>query len=351
MIVCLKYKTLSSAVVRLVEPDTVRVSFYSARSRYTKNKMVVFSSIKGEFISPATMLYRYSMTRNAVQEGATLYVAPECRISRDIIRKSGYSLTVKPENAEITVIPGRIVPLTELSFDMLAYNAVTQEAVLVTVSEQLDYSTFQNKYEAVRNKLQSLGYSIYQNDIFKNQSCFVYNQIDSYADIFRNMSFDRKYMLETRLPLHNVHTISYDLLDMWRRMPDDSIFCSSVCNSNWQEYPVTLCTIFYDKDRLCGLGKRSDNFNMVLDAIGWKRNAPLCEMLNGRIVEPKDWNFLQGYIMHNLNLPEEGGMLDKNNYTNFHRTESFAEMYRRRYVCAPFKIDKPMLYNNIIALM
>lgn len=350
MIVCLKYKTLSSAVARFVEPNDVRIQFYSAKSRYTKNKMVVFSSVDGEYISPASLLNRRTMSRIEVQEGATLYVSPDCRLNREIIRKSGYSISMRPESADVTLIPSRPASSTTMYFDVLAYSSAASEVVLVTVSRENDYDTFQNKYEAVRDKLQSLGYSIYQDRIMQSQCCFIYPQINTYAEIFRNAHPDRKYLFELNLPVHNVNTISYDLLDIWRKMPCDSIFCSSVCNSDWQKYPVTLCTVFYQKDRLCSLTGRSDNFKLVLGSIGWKTNAPLSGMLCGRIVDPDDWNFLQGYIMHWLNLPEDGGMLDRNSFP-FHNAEQFAEMYRRRYICAPFKIDKPMLYDNILALM
>jgi hypothetical protein len=135
---------------------------------------------------------------------------------------------------------------------------------------------------------------------------------------------------------------------LWERRTDYNLLTKTICASDWKDYPVTLCYLIAKHQS--GLAFFvDDKMKFVLDQIGYSKRKSFKDMIAGRVIEPKDWNMLQSYLLDKLGVPDSGGFIA----THMLRANGISidsGLLRTKVAVAPLKIDTPQTYENIIAV-
>lgn len=91
---------------------------------------------------------------------------------------------------------------------------------------------------------------------------------------------------------------------------------------------------------------------LVVEQIGLPTDSSYYDfdaLIKDRVIEPDDLAMLQGWLMYELNLPEQGGYVSSDRFNNI-ISNHLKPFIRCRYVVAPMKIDTPLLASQIIEM-
>ncbi len=360
-----KYRHLSTGTLRLRDDGTISVTGYTIRKRAIQNKMALFrpnvtdyNNIPVHRLSARSFL-QYSLSTRAAREACSVYVYPECGLSRDIIRSSGYKIVRDPAKANCCLVPAFDGIIHQFVYDIISVNRDDSTLCLYSIANNLNYIQDHSAFfDAIKQKLGELGEEVIGDRITKSASCVIVPQCDGYIDILNptEETKHRCYMSELSLPLEYPNDITVENLLLWRNLAAQSptLLEQLLTKTNWQEYPATLCTWLYTEisdSRL--FYSQNANTKLMLQTIGYSNRGSLTDMLKRRIVEPKDWNLLQDYILAKYNLAATGGFLTKirNDNRKWNVYDTQLSLVRNAFCVAPLKINTPMLYENILELL
>lgn len=286
-----------------------------------------------------------------------LFVCPEVRTSRDIIRNSGYKIVRNPDDADYTVVP---VPNSDNPFPLLFCNLAlvdneTNSLYLYTVvkgfrNTRLDPGEYAANYQKIHDFFCSATYQNWEfvyDSLVENGCVSIISRYQVYSDIISNQYPHKIYVYETYLKKLCPVEFNIEALEIWSKCSDINILEKSICNSNWEEYPATLL-IFLKKELTNSSleGATSRNFQLVLDTIGYDRRKSVETILGDKLIQPKDFNMLQKYIMYKLGVSENGGFTDK-----FSFYPDYNGLFRVKLAVAPLKLSVPTTFSNILQLL
>lgn len=359
---CIKYKKLCVGSLRLYCDGRISRSEYRVRKRAVQNRMALALpySTPDEYIPLSklrcswSVYHQQAMSTRAQRETVSLYVYPEVGTSRDIIRKSGYKIVLDPSKADYCVAPAFAGRICDYRYDILAYDDSDESLYLYTVTNYMDEIPIQNLFDRAKQDLTDCGLRVIGDRMQVSRPCIIVQKSDAFIDILRptDDTRGRKYISELQLPLDYGNEISIQNLLLWKQLAEtnNSIFEKVIVNTDWRDYPVTMC-FFLSLD--CPMGRifysSNSNTKMMLTAIGFDRCRPAVAMCEGRVVEPKDWNMLQDYIMASYDVEPQGGFItDRKACTP---ESDWLNIVRRRLCIAPLKIDSPVLFDNLISCL
>ena len=124
------------------------------------------------------------------------------------------------------------------------------------------------------------------------------------------------------------------------------MLAKAICQSNWQEYPATLCLFLKKHPNF--YTSSNTNFQLIAYQINYA-NGSFASLWNGKTIQPKDWNLLQAWCMHKLNAPEEGGIVNKDLFRN--TSNDVKNLIRRATVVKPLYITTPQTLNQLLTLV
>lgn len=336
-------------------------SSYNIRSRAVINKMALVFSTQTDFsyCFPLSSLrcnktFHYlPLKERERREATSLYVYPEVRISRDLIRRSGYKIVLNPEKADYCILPAFRNAFRDFRYDIMAYNEAGDVLHLFTVTnykDEIDDAAF---FSRAKDALLRVGLKVIGDKLLKNSMCYIIPKADAFIDALcpsPDMA-DRKYISESQLPLDYMNTITVENLLLWEKLADSDskLFEQVITAANWRDYPVTMCMFF---SLVCPFGRLFYSANgstkFMLETIGYSRNDNIEKMCKDKIVQPEDWNMMQDYIMAKFEVEQKGGFTDSKCYSTSDRLLDFT---RSKLCIAPLHIDSPMLFENIIACL
>lgn len=327
------------------------------RSKTTKNLWPCFNTvdikarIKSETFSLLT-----------VQPGKTLFVEPKARITRDLLRNSGYKITLDREKADYIVIPDPDEFRTSRYVsNLLVYrpfdNSLYQFCVYDRHRDLIDQNNFsENDCSTLRVWLENFlntGHSLseplqmYMRDDFSIWYMAYIPQIESYREILTEVPQGRRYIFDSEVRFQPNNNISVETLEIWSHITDITLLEKCVIGSDWQDYPLTMLTFLTaEHEVLLSSGHYGRNFDMVLDAIHfWESNYP-----ENALVSPQDWNMLQSWIMHKLHLEDDKpGYIDKKAFDNL--SPEYKDFLRVRAAVAPMKVNGEIALQNLKVLL
>lgn len=294
---------------------------------------------------------RYCSGRSFGMRNTKIFVDPNVKTPRDIFRNSGYMITRDPLIASWYVIPALSDrQITWFMYDFIAYDNATNTLYLFDIADgdinrdrMTDSRIDEVKMEKLKDWAKGNGWQTWQNTITKKQCCDILPPFEIYKEILSTPNGKPRrypYVSEANIPLDFPVDINVDTLDIWSRMrlSDASIFRKALINSNWREYPVT---VLYFLMKECDFSEYLRNnaeqaFIDILKQVGYNRDYTIEALLENVIVQPKDWNMLQDYLVHKYELPETGGYL-----SDTHFSYNTGAWLRKRVLAKPLKIDKP----------
>mgnify|MGYP007068176097 CR=1 FL=1 len=343
-----KYEKYESGLL-VCRPTAGKPSFLLMQHRFvpgrTRGRAALFGTKNlGRSVSQYDLLQSYFNYRQTCANiGTSLHVCPECSISRDMLRNSGYVIKMKPDGADYIVIPRFESDVPKLHFNVAASCRNTMLFLTVTragdrVSDSIpDFITD----DMICNFLKSLDYDVKY--IFRNRCLCEFVPYVRMFETLLDMPFsNRPVVTEDRVQLIPTSKICVETLDVWKNINDAELLGRLISGSDWENYPVTLC-VFLSEYKPYMQWPTSRYFRYVLDSIGYNSNDTLLGMLSQRIVQPDDWDMLQSFIMHDLGVPEAGGYISM----NAARRNSLLRFCRSATAVKPSRISTPTLFSEI----
>jgi len=317
------------------------------RTRYTKHGWAAFIVDPNSWRSVNEVLGYKCLSRHVHVSPTAyqkLYFSPHCRMRRDLFRNAGYIITMNPDNADLIVVP-YIRPMEQMRGHIIIWEPDTKELTFYTMDrddipqgEPERHMLFDQIVEHFSGKNVEF---VFGNLTINDHAGYFMPKYDAYEQILTDDSGARRYVEETTFRLNPPLEISVDTLHLWSKIYDDDVLADAICNSDWIDYPATLLVFLYIEHPRINVN--NSTFSLVLNKIGFDRSYTISGMLNGRIIQPKDWNMLQDYFMHKCELPEEGGVIK--NLKNIR--DDVRNMMRCATMIKPKKIEVPMAYNQL----
>lgn len=292
------------------------------------------------------------------KRGATVWVHPNARISRDILRNSGYKITIDKDKAEGIIIPSiREDASCKLKVNIVAFDKVLCNTYMFHLyNEANSQISDEHVVEIKKSILKNIGKNEDEVDFYTNeysstldQFCvFLIPPIEEWYDLIEERGINiyspnNIYKLDCDVPVVPPFEINIETLEMCKRM--DSVFLEKfLISCPYKEYPLTLH--YFLKNEFRGLKfSNNNNVRMVLDAIHFY-NADLESTMQ---VNPKDLNMLQDWIFHCLGLDGESkAFIDANKVFGLH--EDYKDFIRKRFAVSKISAEEPISLDEIFEI-
>ena len=336
------YKKLMTGTISFDYNDIMSVTYRQENRRDYRNKVAYFT--ESTALAHGRIHWKTELSHNPA-DGLKLYVYPECSISRDIYRKSGYTITRDKTKADVRVVPQILASYPTLSFDFGVYNKDTETLSLL----YYDYSCnsiskktgvpIKLHTDKIKERFKGDSYELINDDCCLRSIVEFLPDGDAYKDIIDDSS--ALYVEEYDVKVTSVTQISLETLKIWKKMSFE-LLTQSICNSNWMEYPMTLNMFLSD----CGYHFSSGTqMRGILKQIEFDNYGHTD--FNGWTIQPQDWNLAQEYLCDKLGVPKEGGFSSE----PFTGLRSFNSMIRQRLAVKPLYITEPAKYEELISLL
>ena len=272
-----------------------------------------------------------------------LYVSPECSISRDILRNSGFKIVRNKEKASCVLLP----PYGESA--SFTYNVCViidgKNVNLFNIDKKsnLTEERCDKILELIKGKYSSLDQSKIRyifNPLLESANIYVVPKCENYIDLYTGSADDSFYGFEDCIELIPSIEVTPELFTIWDKCDELDVIACALANCDWQKYPVTLAMYLYEnKQGIRHHANSSQSF--ILKCIGFYdlwRNGTM-----DRIVEPEDWNMLQKCRLYSLGLPETGGLLKA--------SCNASKGLPCRIQVKPMYIKEPALFKDLMTAM
>lgn len=284
-----------------------------------------------------------------------LYVEPKARIPRDILRNSGYKITLDPDKADCCVIPEvQDYFYGKYYYDLVAYNKETKSFYMFDLRnkwgsslDMSDCSDYTNKLleDKVNELYGTPGVPMevyYHSDTYATLRIYTLKPIQCYYDIIEDLYPNREYVYDCYVEFTPTNDISLETLEVWSHINDKTLLEKCFCGCDWHKYPLTLMTFLegefgYDYFR----GQVSRSLKMVLDHIGYYVKYDKKQDVN-----PDDWNMLQTWIMYKLHTKDNGkDFITQDQFSNL--DSAYKKFLRLKAAVSPMLINETTNLQNL----
>ena len=269
-----------------------------------------------------------------------IWVSPDCRISRDVLRNCGYQLVRSKETADRIVVPEVIGKYGSICFGVLAkpMDPDRSELYALNIYQYGKLLSDSNKYAAdetrenIKRVLAHYSLVPLQFQLYNLGRLTFIPDYEIYKDVLNCWTYNNKFISETALLVNTPLTISPQTLELWERMPDDMLE-KAICSSNWTDYPFTLFNFLCKNGNYNVINNgKSENIKLVRDYIERAQKLP---------VSPDDWNMYQRYLLYKNGLGEDGGFISLDRTS----MKSKYGLLRCKLAVKPLFVDKPVPWN------
>lgn len=316
------------------------------------------SALKGKSAFLADSMFVYYIQASCLHSGAGItkvHVVPEVKTSRDMIRKS-YTIVRDPDKADAVVIPEAFDPRIR-HYNIIVHDTDTDTLYAVTIyrrngwhqENNIDLKDYKDSIISYINASFS-GHTLkiaHNEDMEQFRVEFI-QPADVYDEILKHTYPFRRYINETQLVLQTPNIISPETLVIWSKMTDNNMFEQAICMSDWKDYPHTLCYLLSLKGHSSFSTRR--DFRLVMETICYYDYTHFSEEYDKGIIQPKDWNMFQRFLMLLKHVDQEKGGFTPQGTCIIRDGTTSIDCVRRRVAIAPLFIDAPMSYKNLLQL-
>lgn len=327
-----------------------RKSCWEFKRRVVTNKVATY--IPDEDWDTVQCLYHETEDVSFVS-GAKLFVASECKISRDTFRTSGYTITRDKNKADVIVVPD----VLRRNYYSHRCNFVAKKGdnlYLITVEKcGWDSPGFdESDVFYVRKFLTENGYEPDETQRTKITVWFI-PKCEEINEVLTGNELLVPYIQESRVPVTPSTTISPETLTFWENVTDNNLLARTICTSDWMKYPVTLLCflVFFKKDVnwnhfSVGDAKSSiGNFRRILEQIGYQYNCYKSWVFRDRYISPEDYAMLQSFLYFKLGVGENGGFVTTSAMNQLN--SKLQDILQRRVALAPLTLAAPVTCENL----
>ena len=328
-----------------VTPDTVylRDAYKLSHRRIYKNKLLVAlkaTNKESYFLDPFQGINDRVRSASAVKDRSyPLFITPECQMSRDIIRNSGYRITIDRDKADYVVIPYKHV------YEKYECDGFARKGNDIYIFHNKDLALYAESTNttAIRESLGQYGFT----DIvlaceLQSHAVYLIPNFPVYKEILDGEFPNTRYIFENKLELVPGIQMSIETLNVWKNVKDDNMRAKLLLNADWQHYPVTIMYFchkyWYEMIYYAGNAKVASMFQNL----DWNSEDSIeTNLFRRRLIQPEDWNMLTKFVLSELNLPENGGFI-KEDIGDLEKC-----ILRHTNCVAPYYITEPMLSEQI----
>lgn len=332
---------------------------HTMRGRQYKNKNIFIGQPRSDNRQPIALCTRRIMTNPNyilsyrttspafIKPGCTIFVEKECLISRELLRNSGYKITINREKADVIVMP-RFESPARYNFDAIARKG--SSVILLSFKDDITSETCD--LDELRQLFIYEGYTdvLFKSELISDGAYFI-PKYDSYEELLEDgYSSTKLYIEENNIPIDYPNKISFETLCLWKNITDMDLMAKLLLGANVQDYPLTI--LFMLHQYWCSI-HLSDNpkLKMIFKELHYNNWHRFKEdaLTYYKPVTPEDWNMLQRIIVAHLNVTEKGGYVKEDNIT-IHMDN----ILQKRLAVKPFNIEAPMstatIFNEIQTL-
>lgn len=272
-----------------------------------------------------------------------IFIHPECSIRRDLYRNSKFNIKIDPDKANKYIIPDPYSYKVFEDIELAVYEKDTGILRLYQINHNkkgrsYHKDIYEYDLEKLREEFQSESCEVftvkYHEDGREDYSfpVEIFKDLPCWWDILEN-SFETKYdyVLESNVEIFASVKISPETLIMWKNMEEENME-TSICNSDWWDYPYTLWTFLKTYYNSYSINKM---FKFIQRIIG-------SDKFKGETITPKDWNMLQDFICTLANGTTQMG------YATSEINKKLLERIPHRMMIKPLKIDTEMTTKELI---
>lgn len=307
---------------------------------------------KNSYYDPPTVICNNARFGTQAGLNQKLFVSSSSKIPRDLIRNSGYKIVMDKYKADYVVVPKTDkISCSQYSFN-IAFKLTDGDAYFVRVHRNDGVTTYYDSerdiiIDTIKNEVKNVGKEIedifYDSDLASFKVYFM-PKCEEYREIYLDpKKYD--YVLDDTVELQGATDISIETLEIWRRMDSEQVFQKSVLNSNWKQYPCTLAVFLTsEKDDFCY--KPTGQWAWLLSQIhysAFEHDITCAEM----VTSPEDWNMLQKWIMHRLDVSDNGGYV---RFEDFDKCPyDYKKLLSSRMYVRPVFVQDEATFKNLLA--
>ena len=353
------YKNLYTGSIRVDECN--RVSYKETnplRAQKTLYKMAVVpleTYTRGD--DPTEYIRNYSRNYPTMSKTERIFVSGDCKTNRDLFRNTGYKITRDKQNAEAIIFPAlpQYYDMFQVNADVAAYDPASESLYLFVMTNAYGQTNPKVSFDdtaklAVTEFFTEQGMEVvfvcYTRRAYFMRPCEEWREILEERKVRDSYGYTIDYISETRLPLDLPIDINLETLQIWENERDSDMLAKAICQSNWQEYPATLCLFLKKHPNF--YSSSNTNFQLITYQINYA-NGSFGSLWSGKTIQPKDWNLLQAWCLHKLNAPEEGGIVNKDLFRN--TSNDVKTLVRRATIVKPLYITTPQTLNQLLTLV
>lgn len=327
-----------------------RKSCWEFKRRVVTNKVATY--IPDEDWDAIQCLYHETEDVSFVS-GAKLFVASECKISRDTFRTSGYTITRDKNKADVIVIPD---VLRQNYYSYICNFAAKKEGNLYLINVNKcgwDSPVFDDSdVYFIRKYLTDNGFELDETQKSRIMVWFL-PKCEEINEVLTGNVLPTVYIQESLVPVTPSTTISPETLTFWENVNDNNLLARTICTSDWMKYPITLlCFLVFFKGDVnwcrfsVGDAKSSiNNFRRILDRIGYQYNYYKSWVFSDRYISPEDYEMLQSFLYAKLGVADKGGFIDVEKFNCI--PIELQSILQRRVALAPLALSGWTLCDNV----
>lgn len=326
--------------LRFYTQGQIGVSTTSIRQKVTKNAYV--SLDRGDAYDTFDNIARRTYVSPNYTAGDLIWVHPKARISRDLIRKSGYAITRDIEKADFIVLPE---PDYKLFSDITYHIVCSCNGMLYffSASDVYNREIPDEKLDIAKDRIkQYIGDDnvvFYCDDFQLKTACF-FPQIEEYKNLLEDKYEGKMVVFDTKLQLVPNVEISIETLDVWSRLEDINMVSRFVCASDYKKYPLTV-KLFLEEYQYSIKYQSNNNIKMIVKELGIGEYTP-----KDMVVTPKDYNMMMSWVFHVIGKPVGSTYITEKDWDNI--PGSFKKFLKKRFAIAPVVLEHDDIYDNII---
>lgn len=335
-----------------------KTNCYTHRIRETINKIACYyPESDNNFISELS----FETKGVSITPNSKLFVAGECKISRDTLRNSGYSITRDRDNAKIIVVPD-VNPTQYYNMwcNMVAMNDTDGILYVVSLKKYgLGYGEDigDKELQIAKSFMESsMKLTVDQTTVFNLRVWFL-PKCDDLVNVMTGNKLNVPYIQESKIPITASTKISPETLVLWENIDDENLFVRTICTSDWMSYPITILTLLsgFKKDTNW-YNHATGDFRRILKDIGyvynpyyWDDESRRVGFLNGKTISQKDYNMLQGYIFCRFGVDPNGGFITPAQWESI--PGCIRRILQRRIVVKPFNTSTTIRCIDLMSVM
>lgn len=331
-------------VILFKDGSCKRKSNWQYKGRAVTNKVAVYQSDNDSDLIQD--LY-YETSNTVIASGSKLFVAPECKISRDTLRNSGYKIILDRDKADAIVIPD----IDRRKYKCQSCNLVAMkddDLYLIDISKPgWDFPVLnESDMHFVRKYLED-NHRQESDDVQKSSlRVWFLPKCEDIEDVLTGNARNVPYIQESFIPVAPSTVISPETLTFWENVDDDNLLMRTICTSDWAKYPVTLlCFLALVRDDNNWQRVANEDFRRILDKIGYQYNYYKGWVFQNRYIFPEDYAMLQSYLYFKLGVGEKGGFVTDDAMKKL--PSELQEILQRRIALAPLTLAAPVTCESL----